>query len=77
MNFKEYINELDANVKTKDVHISTIKWGDIVIIDGDTKTVGKKDIITGGLLGTTLWGDSYNNGKKLVKKVVQIGLRKL
>lgn len=74
MSFREYLSE---KIKTKDVHISTIKVGDIVMIDGDMKTVGKKDIKNSGLLGTTIFGDSFKAGNKLVKKVVQLGLRKL
>lgn len=47
-----------------------IKPGDTVVIDGDLKTVGKKDITTGGGMGTRLFGDSYGLGTKKVQRVV-------
>jgi len=76
--FREYLKEAkEDNIKTKDVHISTIKVGDTVVINGDMKTVGKKDLKKDKFLGTTLWGDSFKAGKTPVKKVVQLGLRKL
>lgn len=73
-----YIEYLKENkVKTKDVHISTIRVGDTVVIDGVMKTVGKNNLKHDRFMGTTLWGDSFKSGKTPVKKVVQLGLRKI
>jgi hypothetical protein len=57
------------NVKATDVHISQIKCGDIVIHGGEMKTVGKNDIKYDSFMGTSLFGDSYKSGSKLVKKI--------
>lgn len=58
------------NFNTKEVHISTIKWGDTVDYDGHMRTVGKKDIIHGGFMGSSLFGDSHKLGRILVKKII-------
>ena len=50
-------------------HISTIKPGDTVLHYGELKTVTKSNIKT-GLLGTTLFGDSYHSGYKPVKLAI-------
>ena len=52
------------------VHISRIRWGDTVLIDGVEKTVGKNDIKHGGFSGDTLFGDSCELGRRPVQKVV-------
>ena len=46
--------------------IGEIQAGDVVLIDGKLKTVSKKDIKTDKLMGTSLFGDNYENGHKLV-----------
>lgn len=51
-------------------HISQIRVGDVVEIDGILKTVGKNNLKHGGFCGTTLWGDSYRSGTVLVPKAV-------
>jgi hypothetical protein len=58
------------NYDIKEVHISTIKWGDTVIHNGDMVTVGKNNIKHGGFLGSSLWGDSYKAGHTPVKKII-------
>lgn len=69
--FKQ-VNEMKDGVdyKTKEVHISDIKYGDTVIHKGEMKTVGKKDIKHGGFEGSTLFGDSYKSGKDKVTLVL-------
>lgn len=54
---------------TKQVHISTIRPGDTIVHNGETKTVSGTDIRKGGFMGTTIFGDSYNSGHKLVTLV--------
>jgi hypothetical protein len=55
--------------KTQKVHIDEIRSGDTVVHEGKVMTVGKKDISKGGFMGTTLFGDSYMCGYRLVTKV--------
>jgi len=55
----------------KEVHISTIKWGDTVMCnDGHMRTVGKTDISYGGFMGSSLFGDSHKLGRIPVKKII-------
>lgn len=54
----------------KEVHISTIVPGDTVEHCGKLMTVCKKDIVKGGFMGTTIFGDSYRQGIVAVKKVI-------
>lgn len=51
------------------VHISQISAGDTIEFNGKDTTVGGKDIKTGGFCGTSIFGDSYNGGSKLVKRI--------
>lgn len=53
------------NYTTTPTHISLIRPGDVVEIDGNLKTVGRDDIRK-GFMGHTLWGDSYRLGQLLV-----------
>ena len=53
----------------KPTHISEIKQGDTVMIDGEMRTVGKNNIKS-GFMGITLFGDSYRLGSQPVQKVV-------
>jgi len=52
------------------VHISEIKAGDTVILNGQIKTVNEPNIGRCSLLGTTLWGDSYHSGSILIERVL-------
>jgi ribosomal protein L19 len=52
------------------VHISTIRAGDTVMIDGQLKTVGKKDIRRNNFTGVTLWGDSHKLGRDPITRVI-------
>lgn len=59
-----------AGFKRVNVHVSTIKHGDtIVCLDGLIRTIGRKNI-SKGFMGTSLYGDSYNLGTKLVTKIL-------
>lgn len=39
-----------------------IKPGDTILVDGSLKTVSKKDIKKDGVVGITIFGNSYRNG---------------
>lgn len=54
----------------KEVHIDDIRVGDVVEIDGVLKTVSHENIRKGGFMGSSLWGDSYRMGTKLVKLAI-------
>jgi hypothetical protein len=56
--------------KTQQVHINEIRSGDTVIHEDKTMTVCSHNIIKGGFMGTTLFGDSYMCGHRLVTKVI-------
>ena len=58
------------NYITKDVHISTIRGCDTVIHNGEMKTVCFNNIKKCSFMGTSLFGDSYMGGRKLVSKVI-------
>lgn len=49
-------------------HISEIRAGDTVMIDGQMRTVSNNDIRR-GFLGVTLFGDSYRLGTVPVQRV--------
>jgi hypothetical protein len=58
------------NYKIVEVHISTIKNGDTILhTDNKISTVCNSNI-KNGFCGITIFGDSYNLGTKLVKKII-------
>ena len=54
----------------KQVHISTIRIGDTILHNGEVKTISGNNIKYCPFIGTTLFGDSYNLGYKLVIKIL-------
>lgn len=52
----------------KEVHINSIKVGDVIMFNGVLRTVGKDDIKGSRLMGKTVFGDSFFLGYKLVQK---------
>lgn len=55
------------NYSIKEVHISLIMPGDTIEHNGDLKTVCKNNIKFNQFLGTTIFGDSYMCGQRLVR----------
>ena len=51
-------------------HIGNIKAGDIISHHGDIITLCNKDIKINTFMGTTLLGDSYRLGSKMVEKII-------
>lgn len=51
-------------------HISQIRQGDYIEHQGEIVTVSNQWIKKCSFMGLTLYGDSYNLGTKMVKKVV-------
>lgn len=54
---------------TKKIHISAVEIGHTIVHEGVMKTITKTNIKT-GVNGTTLFGDSYWLGRKLVDIVL-------
>ncbi len=56
--------------QTEQVHISDIKVGDVVVIGGEAKTVGKLDIKEDAFMGKTLYGNSYKLGTQTIARAI-------
>jgi hypothetical protein len=63
------MTNLPTNVKTTEVHISQIMKGDTILHNGQMTTVSQNDIKNCPFMGRSLFGDSYNGGRKLVKRI--------
>lgn len=48
-------------------HISKINAGDTILHEGVILTACQSDIKSGGFMGTTIFGDSYRCGYKMVQ----------
>lgn len=57
-------------MKTENVHISRINAGDTINHNGKLRTVNRENIKRNTFSGITLFGDSYNLGHKLVKRIL-------
>ena len=57
------------NYKITKTHISNISQGDTIMHYGEMKTISGNNIKQDSFMGTTLFGDSYHLGYKLVDKV--------
>jgi len=56
-----------SNYTTEHKHISKIVSGDTIMHNGEMKTVTNTNIKHDAFMGTSLFGDSYNIGYKLVE----------
>ena len=56
-------------MNTDKVHISQIRVGDTILHDGVMTTISGNNIKRSEFIGTTLFGDSYNLGYKLVTRI--------
>ena len=54
----------------EEVHISSVRRGDIVFHDGKARTVGKKSLRHNMFIGYTLFGDPYLLGTKPVVRFI-------
>jgi hypothetical protein len=52
----------------KNTHIQDLRQGDLVIVDGEQRTIGRDALKRDSFTGLTLWGDSYRLGTRLVPK---------
>ena len=48
-------------MKTHTVKVSDLNWGDTVVVEGKTKTVGKYSV-TKSDMGALLFGEPFRNG---------------
>ena len=58
------------NYEIVKTHVCDIKPGDTILFHGELKTVGKSNIKRDKFMGTSIFGDCYMGGRKLVKKAV-------
>lgn len=66
------MTNLPTNAKLTEVHISLIKQGDTILLDGKMTTVSGNNISICPLMGKSLFGDNYDFGRKTVTKVTFI-----
>lgn len=68
--YKHQNNVVIVDCDIEEVHKSDIKRGDTILLDnGDTKTICMNNLTWDKFLGRCICGDSYNIGRKLVKRV--------
>lgn len=60
---------MENNIRHTEVNIFDIKPGDTIFHNGQQRTVCRNNIIDGGFMGRTIFGDSYLAGRKPVIKV--------
>lgn len=59
-------------METESVHISQIRTGDTIILrNGNITTVNSQYIKYDNFIGITLYGDSFNSGTILIKRVIK------
>ena len=58
-----------TNSNITKVHISQVRGGDAIMFNGEVKTVSNCDIKYCTFMGTTIFGDNYRCGNKLVEVV--------
>ena len=63
------MTNLPTNAKLTEVHISLIKQGDTILLDGKMTTVSGNNISNCPFMGKSLFGCNYNGGRKLVTKI--------
>lgn len=59
-----------TNYTIKKTHISNINIGDTIMHNGEIKTVAGNNLKRGSFMGTSLFGDSYSIGNRLVEQVI-------
>ena len=59
-------------MKTQTVKVSDLNWGDTVVVEGKTKTVGKYSV-TKSDMGALLFGEQFRSGleRVLYKKMLK------
>lgn len=58
-----------TNYSIKKTHISNINVGDTIMHNGEIKTISGNNLKRDSFMGTSLFGDSYNLGHKLVELI--------
>lgn len=53
----------------KPTHVEDIRPGDVIVVQGVVKTVGKSDIKHDHFTGTSIYGDNFMNGYKFVNLI--------
>ncbi len=60
-----YANGGNIQYTIKKTHISDVRGGDTIVVNGELKTVCGKDIHRDSFIGITIFGDSYMGGTSL------------
>jgi hypothetical protein len=59
-----------TNYIIEKTHISNINVGDTIMHYGEMKTISGNNLKRDSFMGTTLFGDSYNIGHKLIDRII-------
>ena len=71
-NHNENKSDVDKNnYETEEIHIDRLRVGDTIIHNGEVMTVSGNYLKRNGFMGTTVFGDSYNSGRKLVTRITK------
>lgn len=57
-------------MKTKTIHISQVRVGDVILHENTIKTLSAQYLKKNGFMNTSIWGDSYELGTKPVIKFI-------
>ena len=61
---------MNAEFKIIKVHISQIKAGDTIYLNGEQKTVCKSNIKKSDFMPMSIFGDTFKSGTVLIEKVL-------
>lgn len=59
-------------METKEVHISTLQRGDLILHAGEVKTLTNSNLKRDAFMGASIYGDSYNAGHKPVTLITNL-----
>lgn len=66
----EASRQVNRPVEIEQVHVSLIRASDTVFHEGKVRTVCKGNLKNDSFMGPTLFGDSYNIGRKPVYRLI-------
>ena len=66
----EASRQVNRPVEIEPVHVSLIRASDTVFHEGKVRTVCKGNLKNDSFMGPTLFGDSYNIGRKPVYRLI-------
>lgn len=63
------INYKERKRVVRQVHIDTVRVGDVIIHEGKERTVNRNNIKYNSFMGVSIFGDTYQLGRKPVHKL--------